>query len=312
MVKLFVMINREGTTLKFFRYLQYGFRDTLRSLWRHKGMVLVSVLTVATMLVALGAATLLAANSDYMARNLEDELEVIVYLNTDVTREEALALEPAIQAIEGFESAVFVPKEEALEDMSTRFDETNLAEALGGTNPLPDAYRLKLQAPEQIAGAVAQLENKEAFPQIEMVSYGQDTVENMIALSGTMKVACIALIIGMLLIALFMVNSTIRLTVAARGEEINIMKYVGATNFYVRVPFFLEGLIIGIVGALIADVAIYFGYAAILDYFAANLSFVTLLNDPQLMMLIMAVLLVGGTLLGALGSNIAIKKYLKV
>ena len=298
--------------MKFFRYLQYGVRDTLRSLWRHKGMVLVSVLTVATMLVALGAATLLAANSEYMARNLEEELEVIVYLNTDVTREEALALEPAIKAIEGYESSVFVPKEDALAEMSTRFDETNLAEALGGTNPLPDAYKIKLVQPEQIAGAVAYLENQEVFPQIEMVRYGQDTVENMIALSGTMEIACIALIIGMLLIALFMVNSTIRLTVAARGEEINIMKYVGATNFYVRVPFFLEGLIIGIVGALLADVAIYFGYAAILEYFAANLAFVTLLNDPNLMMLIMLVLLVGGTLLGALGSNIAIKKYLKV
>ena len=298
--------------MKFFRYLQYGFRDTLRSLWRHKGMVLVSVLTVATMLVALGAATLLAANSEYMARNLEEELEVIVYLNTDVTREEALALEPAIKAIEGYESSVFVPKEDALAEMSTRFDETNLAEALGGSNPLPDAYKIKLVQPEQIAGAVAYLENQEVFPQIEMVRYGQDTVENMIALSGTMEIACIALIIGMLLIALFMVNSTIRLTVAARGEEINIMKYVGATNFYVRVPFFLEGLIIGIVGALLADVAIYFGYAAILEYFAANLAFVTLLNDPNLMMLIMLVLLVGGTLLGALGSNIAIKKYLKV
>ncbi|MBQ2014937.1 MAG: permease-like cell division protein FtsX, partial [Peptococcaceae bacterium] len=258
--------------MKFFRYLQYGFRDTLRSLWRHKGMVLVSVLTVATMLVALGAATLLAANSEYMARNLEEELEVIVYLNTDVTREEALALEPAIKAIEGYESSVFVPKEDALAEMSTRFDETNLAEALGGTNPLPDAYKIKLVQPEQIAGAVAYLENQELFPQIEMVRYGQDTVENMIALSGTMEIACIALIIGMLLIALFMVNSTIRLTVAARGEEINIMKYVGATNFYVRVPFFLEGLIIGIVGALLADVAIYFGYAAILEYFAANLA----------------------------------------
>jgi len=298
--------------LKFFRYLQYGFRDTLRSLWRHKGMVLVSVLTVATMLVALGSATLLAANSNYMAGNLEDELEVIVYLNTDVTRDEALALEPAMKAITGFESLEFVPKEAALEEMSTRFDETNLAEALGGTNPLPDAYKIKLEQPEQIAGAVAYLENTEVFPQIEMVRYGQDVVENMIALTGTLEIACIALIIGMLLIALFMVNSTIRLTVATRGEEINIMKYVGATNFYVRIPFFLEGLVIGIVGALLADVVLYFGYDAILEYIEANISFITMLNDPQLMMLIMLVLLVGGTLLGAIGSNIAIKKYLKV
>ena len=277
--------------MKFFRYLQYGFRDTLRSLWRHKGMVLVSVLTVATMLVALGSATLLAANSNYMAGNLEDELEVIVYLNTDVTRDEALALEPAMKAITGFESLEFVPKEAALEEMSTRFDETNLAEALGGTNPLPDAYKIKLEQPEQIAGAVAYLENTEVFPQIEMVRYGQDVVENMIVLTGTLEIACIALIIGMLLIALFMVNSTIRLTVATRGEEINIMKYVGATNFYVRIPFFLEGLVIGIVGALLADVVLYFGYDAILEYIEANISFITMLNDPQLMMLIMLVLL---------------------
>ena len=298
--------------MKLFRYLQYGFRDTLRSLWRHKGMVLVSVLTVATMLVALGAATLLAANSEYMADNLENELEVIVYLNTDVTREEALALEPALHAITGFESAVFVSKEEALEEMGTRFDETNLAEALGGTNPLPDAYKIKVEQPEQIAPAVAYLENAEVFPQIEMISYGQDVVENMIALSSTLKIACIALIIGMLLIALFMVNSTIRLTVAARGEEINIMKYVGATNIYVRIPFFLEGLLIGVVGALLADVVLYFGYGAILEYIEQNINFISMLNDPKLMMLIMLILLVGGTLLGALGSNIAIKKYLKV
>ena len=295
-----------------FRYLQYGFRDTLRSLWRHKGMVLVSVLTVATMLVVLGAATLLAANSEYVASNMEDELEVVVYLNNDVTREDALALEPAFHAITGFESAVFVPKEDALADMSTRFDETNLAVALGGTNPLPDAYKIKLEQPEQIAVAVEYLGNTEVFPQIELIRYGQDVVENMIALTDTLEIACVALVIGMLLIALFLVNSTIRLTVATRGEEINIMKYVGATNLYVRIPFFLEGLLIGIIGALLADVVLYFGYGAILEYVSQNISFIPMLDNPQLMGMVMLALLAGGTLLGALGSNIAIKKYLKV
>ena len=90
------------------------------------------------------------------------------------------------------------------------------------------------------------------------------------------------------------------------------MKYVGATNFYVRIPFFLEGLIIGIVGAVLADLALYFGYDAVLGYMQESLSFITLLDDPGLMLRIMLVLLVGGTVLGALGSNIAIKKYLKV
>ncbi len=298
--------------MKFFRYLHYGFRDTMRSLWRHKGMVLVSMLTVATMLVVLGATTLLAANSEFMTKNMEEELEIIVFLNEDVSREKALAMEPELQKLTGFKEAVFVPKEDALADMSSQFEKTNLAEATGGNNPLPDAYKIKLEQMEQMEAAVAALNDKEKFPQIELVRYGQDMVENMISLTDTLEIVCIAVVIGMLFIALFLVNSTIRLTVAARGEEINIMKYVGATNFYVRIPFFLEGLIIGIVGAVLADLALYFGYDTVLGYMQESLSFITLLDDPGLMLRIMLVLLVGGTVLGALGSNIAIKKYLKV
>ena len=152
------------------------------------------------------------------------------------------------------------------------------------------------------------MSNTELFPQIELVRYGQDVVDKMIALTNTLEIVCIAIVAGMVLIALFLVNSTIRLTVATRGEEISIMKYVGATNFYIRVPFFLEGLLIGIVGALLADGVLFFGY----DYIGAQLSFITLLHNDQLLIFIMLVLLAGGTLLGALGSNIATKKYLKV
>ncbi len=276
-------------------------------------MVLVSVLTVATMLVVLGATTLLAANSEFMAKNMENELEIVVFLNNDVSREDALALEPSFHKLTGFKEATFVPKEDALEGLSDQFDSAQLAEAMGGTNPLPDAYHIKMEQMEQIESAVSYLSDAEKFPQIELVRYGQDVVENMISLTNTLEIACIAVVAGMLLIALFLVNSTIRLTVATRGEEINIMKYVGATNFfYVRIPFFLEGLLIGVVGALLADVVLYFGYDAILRYITERITFVTLLQDPQLMYLIMLVLLVGGTLLGALGSNIAIKKYLKV
>ena len=295
-----------------FRYLQYGFRDTMRSLWRHKGMVLVSVLTVATMLVVLGATVLLAANSEYMAKNMEEGLEVVVFLHTDVSREDALALEEKLHSVTGFKEATFVPKEDALENINTQLDKSQLTNATGGSNPLPDAYHIKLEQMEQMEDAVAYLSNTELFPQIELVRYGQDVVDKMIALTNTLEIVCIAIVAGMVLIALFLVNSTIRLTVATRGEEISIMKYVGATNFYIRVPFFLVGLLIGIVGALLADGVLFFGYDAVYNYIGAQLSFITLLHNDQLLFFIMLVLLAGGTLLGALGSNIATKKYLKV
>ncbi len=90
------------------------------------------------------------------------------------------------------------------------------------------------------------------------------------------------------------------------------MKYVGATNVYVRIPFFLEGLLIGILGALIADVALFVGYDAVISYVAQNVGFIELMVNPALMVVLMVVLLIGGTLLGAIGSNIAIRKYLRV
>ncbi len=295
-----------------FRYLQYGFRDTMRSLWRHKGMVVVSVITVAIMLLVLGATVLLAANSEYMTNNMEEELEIIVFYNTEATRDEVLATEPYFQYITGFKQATFVSKEEAMEIMGEKYNHSNLISATGGINPFPDAFHIKVSQLEQIEPAVQFLSDKSVFPSIELVRYGQDEVDNMIALSDTLEKACLVVVAVMLFVALFLVNSTIRLTVAARGEEITIMKYVGATNVYVRIPFFLEGLLIGVVGALIADVALYFGYDAVVTYMVQHVSFIELLVSPQLMIGLMFILLIGGMLLGALGSNIAIRKYLRV
>ena len=152
----------------------------------------------------------------------------------------------------------------------------------------------------------------EANTLVDKVRYGQDLVNNVMVLSDAIYIACIAVIIAMTIAALFLVNSTIRLTVFARSEEIAIMKYVGATNFYVHIPFFLEGVFIGIIGALLANVAIYFGYTNLVTYIQANITFIPVLSDSTLLWKMMGGLLIGGTLLGALGSNFAVKKYLKV
>jgi cell division transport system permease protein len=306
------MRSKGAIDLVLFRYLQYGFRDTLRSLWRHKGMVVVSVITVAIMLMVLGATVLLAANSEYMTNNMEEELEIIVFFDTEATRDQVLAAEPYFQYITGFEQATFVSKEEAMVIMGEKFNQSNLTAATGGVNPLPDAYYIKVAQLEQIAPAVEFLNDKSYFPHVDLVRYAQNEVDNMIALSDTLERACLVVVAVMLFIALFLVNSTIRLTVATRGEEISIMKYVGATNVYVRIPFFLEGLLIGILGALIADVALFVGYDAVISYVAQNVGFIELMVNPALMVVLLVVLLIGGTLLGAIGSNIAIRKYLRV
>lgn len=296
--------------MKITNYLRYGLRDTFRALWRHKAMVAVTVLTVAITFMVLGAAVLISANGQYIEQNLENDMEIVVFLDTDVTVDERGAIEQAIQSLDGFDSMRYVTKDEALTIMGERFGgETGLTNALGGTNPLPDAYYVKMQEIEKMPAAAAVIEN---LAGVELVRYGQDTVQNMSAFSKALWGGCIAIIAAMVVAALVLVNSTIRLTVSARSEEIAIMKYIGATDFYVKIPFFLEGVILGIIGGAVAFLLLYFGYSAAIDYAGEHIAFLNLITDRTLVVKVGLYLLLGGAVLGGIGSNIAVRKYLRV
>lgn len=296
--------------MKITNYLRYGLRDTFRALWRHKAMVAVTVLTVAITFMVLGAAVLISANGQYIEQNLENDMEIVVFLDTDVTVDERGTIEQAIQSLDGFDSMRYVTKDEALTIMGERFGgETGLTNALGGTNPLPDAYYVKMQEIEKMPAAAAVIEN---LAGVELVRYGQDTVQNMSAFSKALWGGCIAIIAAMVVAALVLVNSTIRLTVSARSEEIAIMKYIGATDFYVKIPFFLEGVILGIIGGAVAFLLLYFGYGAAIDYAGEHIAFLSLITDRTLVVKVGLYLLLGGAVLGGIGSNIAVRKYLRV
>lgn len=296
--------------MKITNYLRYGLRDTFRALWRDKAMVAVTVLTVAITFMVLGAAVLISANGQYIEQNLENDMEIVVFLDTDVTVDERGAIEQAIQSLDGFDSMRYVTKDEALTIMGERFGgETGLTNALGGTNPLPDAYYVKMQEIEKMPAAATVIEN---LAGVELVRYGQDTVQNMSAFSKALWGGCIAIIAAMVVAALVLVNSTIRLTVSARSEEIAIMKYIGATDFYVKIPFFLEGVILGIIGGAVAFLLLYFGYGAAIDYAGEHIAFLSLITDRTLVVKVGLYLLLGGAVLGGIGSNIAVRKYLRV
>lgn len=296
--------------VKLKNYLRYGLRDTFRALWRHKAMVAVTVLTVTITFMVLGGAVLVSANGQHIEQTLEDDMEIVVFLDTDVTVDERGIIEDKIESLDGYESMRYVNKAEALEIMGERFgSETGLTNALGGVNPLPDAYYVKMQEIEKMQAASQVLEGLDG---VDLVRYGQDTVKNMSAFSNALWIGCIIVVAAMVVAALVLVNSTIRLTVSARSEEIAIMKYIGATDFYVKTPFFLEGVILGLMGGMVAFLLLYLGYGAAIDYAAEHIAFLNLITDKTLVVKVGLYLLLGGAVLGGLGSNIAVRKYLKV
>ncbi|MDX9870900.1 MAG: permease-like cell division protein FtsX [Clostridia bacterium] len=288
----------------------YALRDALRSLWRNKFMTVASVATVAISLLILGAAWLLVLNSNYLASAMESELEINVYLKDDVPREEAVLMEEVFADIAGVAEVVFVPREKGLQELEDRFSEdTGLLEALGDRNPLPDIYRLKANDAVNVP-AIAEMAS--SLDRVENVRYGQGLVERLLALTDWLHTAGVVMIVAIAVASVFLIATTIRLTVFARRREIGIMKLVGATNWYIRWPFFLEGMLIGFMGAAIAVGVIHLFYAELTKNIASTVSFVPIMTDRTMLNEIFRNLLLLGTGLGALGSAVSLRRFLKV
>jgi len=273
-------------------------------------MAFASVFTIAISLFVLGSTLLLVVNSQNLVSEMESQVEISVFLHLDVDRKDALALQKDIEKLPGFDSLEFIPKEKALANMQNRFgQDTDLLGALGGNNPLPDSYRIKAQSSDKVTALAKELEK---FPEVESISYGKEWVDKLVSFTVMVKNVGLAVILGMLIAGLFLITTTIRLTVFARKKEIGIMKYVGATNWFIRFPFFLEGMLIGFLGAVAAGIVIYFGYGAAINYCLKTIPFIPVVADYDLLFRIVGLLILGGTVIGAMGSVIAVRKYLKV
>lgn len=290
--------------------LSYAFRDAFRSLRRNKLMSLASVATVAISLLILGCAWLLVVNTHYLATAMESELEVNIYLQKDITAEQAQNMKRNFETLPGVAILTFISKEDGLKSLEERFGkDTNLLQALGGNNPLPDMYRIKANDAQQVPNIAVAAQQVQG---VEKVRYGQGMVEKLLSLTQWLRSVGLVVIIATSLAAIFLIATSIRLTVFARRREIGIMKMVGATNWYIRWPFFLEGMIIGLVGAVIAVASLHFFYLQLAKNITLTVNFISVMSDAGVLFTIYRNLLFMGTLIGAMGSAISLHRFLKV
>ena len=290
--------------------MEYAFRDAFRSMKRNKVMTFASVATVAISLLILGCAWLLVLNSQHLANVMESELEINAYIKKDLTREDALNLRRKFEAIGGVAQVAFVSKEEGLKGLQERFGEdASIVDALGGNNPLPDMYRLKAKIAEDVPRIAGEVEG---IPEVENVRYGQGVVEKLLALTNWMRTVGVIAVVAIGLAAIFLIATSIRITVFSRRREIGIMKLVGATNWYIRWPFFLEGMIVGLVGAVLAIFSLHLFYAKLVQNVVLTLNFLPILRDTSIIFNVYKSLLLIGAFLGAAGSAISLRRFLKV
>ncbi len=292
-----------------FKTIGYYFREAFLSVIRNSWISVASIGVVAVSLLILGSSLLLVMNANNITANLESSLEISAFFKEGIEQDEMRELENELTDRPEIASVVFVSKEQALEEMRENFAaQEDILAGLDEKNPLPDALRIKTATAEQVAPLANELKTYEQF---DVVRYVQGIVEKMMALSKWVRTAGLVTMALLGVAAIFLIATTIRLSVYARRKEIGIMKFLGATNFFVQVPFILEGMILGLVGSLLAVAIIYFGYLSIIDNIQLSLPFVRLITERALIKPLMELLILVGLIIGAAGSLISMRRFLK-
>lgn len=292
------------------RTSEYFIQETFRSLRRNNWMSFASIGTVAVSLFVLGVFLLLVLNMNRLASSLESQVQISVYLADGLSESARKDIASDIEALQGIEEIRYVPKEEAKERLAKRLgDQKYLLDALGEKNPLPDSFEVVLKSPALVETAAAAITRMDG---VEQAKYGQDVIEHLFAITRLIRIFGLALMVLLAGATLFIISNTIRLTVFARRKEVAIMKYVGATDWFIRWPFLLEGMVLGFVGGVLAAIALQSFYAAMAAKIYETLAFFPLLPQYPYMYYVSAAILLSGMGIGALGSTISLKRFLKV
>ena len=288
----------------------YYLKETFTSLKRNSLMSIASVTTVALSILVLGLFLTMVLNVNNLAQYLENQVQVTVYMSDAATSVQRRQVEQQLKTTRGVMEVKGVTKEEALQNFKKRLrEQEKLLDALGEDNPFPYSFEVQVDKPERIQEIVPQIEK---MPGVETAKFGQEVVEHLFQLTRILRLGGIFLITMLAIATLFIISNTIRITVFARRREVSIMKYVGATNWFIRWPFLLEGMFMGFVGALIAAVALFKMYDAAQVKIYSTLAFFPLLPSWPFMVYLCAGLVAVGTFIGAAGSAISLRKFLDV
>lgn len=304
------MMKQAGYMAMSFSTKEYFVKETYKSIRRNGFMSFASISTVAVSLLVLGMFLLIFLNTNNLAQYLESQVQVSVYMQDNASAEELKAVEAKLKKMPGVVKVTPVSKQQALARFKERLgDQEQLLNSLGKDNPFPNSFEVQVYNPERIkviTPSIGQL------PKVETAKFGQEVVEHLFSLTKILRFGGIVLVIFLAMATLFIISNTIRLTVFARRKEVVIMKYVGATDWFIRWPFLLEGMTLGFFGAVIASVCINSLYAGLLERIHATLAFLPLLPTSPLLFYVTIFLLAAGTGIGALGSYISLRKFLRV
>ncbi len=284
-------------------------RDSFISIWRNRWMSLASVGAVTVTLLLVGVFVALILNVNKIASDFEKDVEVKVLIDTTMKETKALALAQKVKKLPDVAEVRYSSKEDELQKIVDDFGED--LSLVDQENPLHNVLYVKATEPQKTADVARQID---ALKGTSEVLYGKGKIDKFFQMVDTTRTIGLVFIVALVLMAVFLISNTIKLTIAARQHEIEIMKLVGATNNYVRVPFMLEGMWLGLFGAVLPIIAVAAGYMSLyerLSPIVQNEVF-SFLEPTNFLLRLSVILLAMGVVIGIFGSAMSIRKYLAV
>ena len=299
--------------MKGFRILARSIRDSFKSVFRNFSLSLASISCITITLIVVSIAIILSFNVNNFATLVEKDVSIVTFLDTEITDEEIIEVEEQINLIDNVESYTFKGKMEITDEMMESSDvfKSIMGEWTEEESPIQDTFIVKVSDIEQIkqtSDAIKEIEH------VTLVKYGEGMVEQLVVVFDVVKNISIGMVIALIIVTAFLIANTIKITIFSRKREIEIMRLVGASNINIKIPFVIEGLVLGILGAIIPIILTTYGYTALFSNFDGQLfsPFIKLINPQPFIYQISAVLIIIGMLVGMFGSWRAVKKYLKI
>jgi cell division transport system permease protein len=301
--------------MKIFRILGRSFVNACKSLVRNFSLTVASITCTVITLILVSIGLLISYNVREITNNIEKELSIVIFMEKDATSEEIETTKANLEKVENVESVIYTSKEDIKEEFSNDAKWSDIIGTLDSDeNPFQDSFEVRVKDVRDINETVTTIKNMD---KIETVKYGESSVNDLVSIFDGIKTAAYVLVIALSLVTAFLITNTIKITIFSRRKEIDIMRLVGTSNGVIKLPYLLEGFLIGLIGSIIPILITIFGYTVLYEKISnlnvsSIIGVITLSAPSGIIYTASLFLVILGAGVGMFASTLAVRKYLKV
>lgn len=299
--------------MKLIRMLGRSIRDAFKSVIRNFSLSLASISCITITLIIVAIAIMASFNVQNFTKEIEKDLTIVVFMENDATEEDVDNMKNYLKKKNNMAKYTYQPKKDVKDQMMEEYDvfKSVMKDWDEEDNPLRDTFRIKVKDVEKIGKTADDLKKEE---KVALVQYGEGMVEKLVNAFASIEKVAYGVVIALVVVTVFLIINTIKLTIFSRKREINIMRLVGASNFSIKIPFIIEGMILGLFGSIVPVILTTYGYLAFYKHFDGYLftKLIELIPPEPFIYQASILIIIIGIIVGMIGSASAVRKYLKV